>query len=92
MTVETIPFDPAKYLDSEETIREYIKYVMTDGTTEEILQALGDVARARGMAQIAKDTGLSRESLYKVFAEGSKPRFDTILRVSRALGVPLTVM
>jgi probable addiction module antidote protein len=91
MTVELMPFDPAKYLDNEETIREYIRYVMSDGTTEEILQAFKDVARARGMAQIAKDSGLSRESLYKTFSEGSKPRFDTILRVSRALGMPLTV-
>ncbi|HBC69517.1 MAG TPA: putative addiction module antidote protein [Sutterella sp.] len=91
MTIETIAFDPARYLDSEETIREYIRQVMIDGDTDEILQAFNDVARARGMAHIESDTGMSRESLYKAFAKGAKPRFDTVLRVSRALGVPLTV-
>jgi probable addiction module antidote protein len=52
--------------------------------------ALGDVARARGMAQVAKDTGLGRESLYKALAPGARPRFDTVLKVARALGVKLT--
>jgi probable addiction module antidote protein len=52
-----------------------------------VLPALGDIARARGMAQIARDTGLGRESLYKALAPGAKPRFDTILKVARALGV-----
>ena len=54
-----------------------------------MLLALGDIARARGMAQIAKDSGLGRESLYKALAPGAKPRFDTILKVARALGVKL---
>lgn len=92
MTVKTTRFDMADYLDSDEAILEYFRQVMADGDSDEIIRALGHIARARGMAQIARDTGLSRESLYKTFSEGSKPRFDTILRVSRALGVPLTVM
>ena len=55
-----------------------------------LLLALGDIARARGMSQIAKETGLGRESLYKALAPGAKPRFDTVLKVARALGVRLT--
>ena len=55
------------------------------------LAALGNVAKARGIAQLAKDTGLSRESLYKTFASGTKPRFETILKISKALGVPLGI-
>jgi len=55
-----------------------------------LLLALGDVARAKGMAQVAKDAGLGRESLYKALTPGAKPRFDTVMRVARALGVKLT--
>jgi probable addiction module antidote protein len=55
-----------------------------------LLLALGDVARARGMAQIAKAAGLGRESLYKALAPGAKPHFDTVVKVARALGVKLT--
>ena len=55
-----------------------------------LLLALGDIARARGVSQIAKETGLGRESLYEAFAPGAKPRFDTVLKVARALGVKLT--
>lgn len=55
-----------------------------------LLMELGDVARARGMAKVAEDSGLGRESLYKALAPGAKPRFDTVLKVARALGVKLT--
>lgn len=82
-------FDLADYLDSEEMIAEYLSQVLAEGDTEELLQAIGHVAKARGMTQIAKDTGLGRESLYKAFAPGSKPRFDTVLKVMHALGVEL---
>ncbi|HBC70168.1 MAG TPA: putative addiction module antidote protein [Sutterella sp.] len=91
MTITTKRFDITNYLTDEDSIREYFRQVLADGDSEEIVRALGHIARARGMAQLAADTGLGRESLYKTFAEGSHPRFDTILRVSRALGVPLTV-
>jgi probable addiction module antidote protein len=57
-----------------------------------LLLALGDVARARGMAQVAKDAGLGRESLYKALAPGAKPRFDTIMKVAKALGVRLSAV
>lgn len=82
-------FDLADYLDSDEMIAEYLSQVLVEGDTEELLQAIGHVAKARGMAQIAKDTGLGRESLYKAFAPGAKPRFDTVLKVMSALGVEL---
>jgi probable addiction module antidote protein len=61
--------------------------VLETGDTDLLLLALGDVARARGMAQVAKDAGLGRESLYKALAPGAKPRFDTVVKVARALGV-----
>lgn len=91
MTVKTTRFDMADYLDSDETIQEYFRQVMEDGDPDEIIRALGHIARARGMVQLAKDTGLGRESLYKTFSEGSKPRFETIMRVTKALGLTLTV-
>ena len=91
MTVKTTRFDMADYLDSDEPIQEYFRQVMEDGDPDEIVRALGHIARARGMAQLAKDSGLGRESLYKALSEGSKPRFDTIMRVTKALGLTLTV-
>lgn len=91
MTVKTTRFDMADYLDSDEAIQEYFRQVMEDGDPDEIIRALGHIARARGMAQLAKDTCLGRESLYKTFSEGSKPRFETIMRVTKALGLTLTV-
>ena len=91
MTVKTTRFDVADFLDSEEAIQEYFRQVVEDGDPDEIVRALGHIARARGMTQLAKDTGLGRESLYKALSEGSKPRFDTIMRVTKALGLTLTV-
>ncbi len=84
-------FDPAAYLDSEETIAEYLTAILEENNPDLLLSALSDVARARGMAQIAKDSGLGRESLYKALAPGAKPRFETIMKVIQALGVKLTV-
>ena len=82
-------FDPAAYLDNEEVIAEYLSQVLEDGDTDELIAAIGHVAKARGMTQIANDTGLGRESLYKAYAPGSKPRFDTVMKVLKALGVKL---
>ena len=91
MNIKTTRFDVVDYLDSEEAIQEYFRQVMEDGDSDEIIRALGHIARARGIAQLAKDTGLGRESLYKTLSEGAKPRFDTILRVTQAHGLKLTV-
>ena len=83
------PFDAADYLDSEETIAAYLSAALDDDDPELFLIAVKDVARARGMTQLAKDTGLGRESLYKALAPGAKPRYDTVLKVVWALGVTL---
>ncbi|MDF0730242.1 putative addiction module antidote protein [Pseudomonas entomophila] len=84
-----IPFDIAALLDSDEAIGEYLSQVLNDGDTDEILRALGHIARAKGMSQVAAQSGLGRESLYKAFSPGAKPRFDTVLKVIRALGIDL---
>lgn len=90
MAEKLVPFDMARYLGSDEAIAEYLTQVLADGDPDELLGAIGHIAKAKGMAQVAKDAGLGRESLYKALAPGAKPRFDTILRVTRALGVTLT--
>ena len=89
MSQHLTTFDMAALLDSDEAISEYLSQVLADGDSEEFLRAIGYVAKARGMGQIAKDAGMGRESLYKVFAPGSKPRFDTVLKVIHALGIDL---
>jgi len=91
MSEKSIPFDMADLLSSDEAISEYLSQVLSDGDTEEIIRALGHIARARGMTNIATESGLGRESLYKALSPGAKPRFDTVLRVIRALGVDLLV-
>jgi probable addiction module antidote protein len=84
-----LPFDAARYLTDDAAVAEYMTAVLETDDPDLLLLALGDVARARGMAQVAKDAGLGRESLYKALAPGAKPRFDTLLKVARALGVRL---
>ena len=88
--VKLLPFDAARYLTDDEAIVEYMTAVLETDDPDLLLAALGDIARARGMAQVAKDTGLGRESLYKALAPGAKPRFDTVLKVARALGIKLS--
>jgi probable addiction module antidote protein len=73
--------------DDDEAVAEYMTAVLDANDPDLLLLALGDVARARGMAQIAKDAGLGRESLYKALAPGAKPRFETVMKVAKALGV-----
>jgi len=82
-------FDISQYLDSNEMIAEYISQVLEEGDMDELLMAIGNIAKAKGMSQIAKDTGLGRESLYKTFQEGSKPRFETIIKVLNSLDIKL---
>lgn len=85
-------FDRAAYLDNDEVIAEYLSAAAEDPNPEVFLAALGDVAKARGMAQIAKDAGLGRESLYKTLSAGAHPRFETINSVLHALGVKFAVV
>jgi probable addiction module antidote protein len=87
-----VAFDAADYLDSEEVIAEYLNVALASEHPELFLQAIADVAKARGIAQVAKDTGLGRESLYKALAPGAKPRYDTVLKLLRALGVEIQMI
>jgi probable addiction module antidote protein len=89
--INTRPFDMANYLTNEEDIAEYLRQVLEDGDPTELAAALGDIARTRGMTQLAKDTGLSRESLYKSLSGERAPSSDTLFKVMRALGFKLTV-
>ena len=84
---KTTAFDAADYLDSEDMMAEYLNQALASGDTDLLLAAIGDVAKARGMAQVARDAGLGRESLYKALTVGAKPRFDTVFKVLQALGV-----
>ena len=86
------PFDIAEYLDNDEVINEYLSAAAEDPNPDVFVAALGDVAKARGMTQIAKASGLGRESLYKALSKGSHPRFETINAVLHALGVKFTVV
>lgn len=85
-------FDIADYLDSEEAIAEYLTEMMAEGDPGMFMAALGDVARARGMTDVAAAAGLGRESLYKALRDGAEPKFDTIRRVCEALGLRLAVV
>lgn len=89
MIRKALTFDMAVHLDRPEAITEYLNQVLADGDIDELLRALGHVARPRGMAQVALNAGLGRESLYKALAPGAKPRAETLFRVIRALGVRL---
>lgn len=79
-------FDIAEYLDDEEMVQEYLNTVLEEGNSQEIIIALGHIAKAIGMTKIAEQTGLSRPSLYKALSENAKPQFETILKVLRAVG------
>ncbi len=84
--METSKFDIADYLDSNEMITEYLNAVLVDGNDSDIIVAIGNIAKAIGMTKIANETGLSRPSLYKALSDGSKPQFETIMKVLRAIG------
>jgi probable addiction module antidote protein len=85
------PYDASRYLDSDETILEYLVVALEDENPDVFVTALGNVAKARGMAQIANDSGLGRESLYKALKPGSKLRYETVQKVLHALGLKLTL-
>ena len=82
-------FDLAEYLETEEDITAYLNLVLEEGDAGELAHALGICARAKGMSEIAKASGISREALYKALRPDSAPRFDTVSRVCAALGVRL---
>src|SRR5271156_4979496 len=87
----TVPYDSAEYMDSVEAINAYMEEALQTDDPAFIAQALGTIARARGMSRIARKAGLSRESLYKALSAEGNPEFGTIIRVMQALGLKLSI-
>jgi probable addiction module antidote protein len=85
-------FDAAEYLDSEAAIAAYLNAALEENDPDLLLAAIADIAKARGIAKVAADAGLGRESLYKTLAAGSKPRLDTVFKLLQALGVRLQAL
>ena len=85
----TRPWDVVEHLESDEDMAAYLEAALEDGDPAVVAAALGDIARAKGMTQLAHDTGLGRESLYKALSPGGNPEFATVLKVVRALGLRL---
>ncbi|MFC7410014.1 MULTISPECIES: addiction module antidote protein [Hydrogenophaga] len=90
--IKTRTFDAANYLNTEEDAAAYLDAAMADGDPALLAAALGDIARARGMTQLAKDTGLSRESLYKSLSGERAPSSETLFKVINAMGFKLSVV
>jgi len=91
MTLKTTKFDIAEYLTDDEAIAEYITEALETNDPAYINHVLGTIARAKGMSQIAKDSGLKREALYRALSDTGNPQFTTILAVLKAMGVKLSV-
>ena len=91
MALKTTAYNTADYLDSEEAIVAYLQLVFEEGDAADIRAALSNVARARGMTGLSKETGLAREALYKALGKDGNPTLDTLLAVTRALGITLSV-
>lgn len=91
MALKTTPFDAAEYLTTPEAIAAYLNDAIANGDADELIAALGTVARAKGMSEIARSTGLGRESLYKALSGASNPAFATVNRVIASLGLRMSV-
>ncbi|HEX3755249.1 MAG TPA: addiction module antidote protein [Rhizomicrobium sp.] len=89
--VSYAPFEIADYLDNETVVADYLSQAARDDNAAVLLKALSDVAKARGIAEVSKASGLGRESLYKSLAPGAKPRFETVATIIRALGVTFSI-
>lgn len=88
--MKTRPFDPAQYLDDEESMAAYLSEALETNDAAFIADALGVLSRARGMTEIARETGLGRESLYKALSSDGNPELQTVLKVLKALGLKLS--
>src|ERR1700690_2731367 len=88
---KTFPYDSSEYLDTTEAINAYLEEALETANPAFIAKALGTIARARGMSQIAKKAGLSRESLYKALSTEGNPEFATVIRVMQALGLRFSI-
>jgi probable addiction module antidote protein len=86
---KTKKYDAAEYLETEDDMAAYLQAAFEDGDPALVIHALGNIARARGMSQIARETGLRRESLYKALSPEGNPEFATVLKVVQALGIKL---
>lgn len=89
--IETRLWDAAEHLETEEDMAAYLDAALEEGDASLVVAVLGDIARAKGMSQIAREAGLGRESLYKALSPTGNPEFATILKVVRALGLQLHV-
>lgn len=89
--IEISEFDTAKYLTSDKAIAEYLSIILEENDAELFMLAFQNVIRAKGIAQVAKETGLNRESLYKTISKGAKPRFETVLKLIHASGFSLSL-
>jgi len=90
MTLETLPFDSAKYLETEEDIAFYLQAVLEENDPALFAHALGQVARAKGMTQLARETGFAREALYRALSAEGNPELATVMKVMKALGMHLS--
>ncbi|QTY26573.1 addiction module antidote protein [Flavobacterium sp. CS20] len=84
--MKTTKFDIAEYLDNQDMVVEYLNTALEEGGSSDLIVAIGHVAKSIGMSKIAEKTGMSRPSLYKALSEGSKPQFETIMKVLKAIG------
>jgi probable addiction module antidote protein len=91
MAVEVSKWDASEYLENEEDIAAYLSAIMDEDDPALLQEALGDVAKARGMSQIARDAGVGRESLYKSLSSSGNPSYSTVVKVLRSLGLQLRV-
>ena len=91
MAIKTKPFDAAKHFATDESQVDLIADALETGHTGYIAAAIGTVAKARGMTEVASETGLNRQSLYAALREGGNPSLDTVLKVVHALGLELTI-
>ncbi|WP_295527551.1 addiction module antidote protein [Novosphingobium sp. Chol11] len=91
MALEVFPFDPARHLETEEDILFYLEAAMEGNDPKHIASALGDVARSKGMSEIARKSGLGRQTLYSALSENGNPTLETLIAVLGALGLELTI-
>lgn len=89
--IETRLWDPAEHLETDEDIAAYLDAALEEGDPALVVAVLGDIARARGMTQLAREAGVGRESLYKALSSTGNPEFATVMKVVRALGLQLRV-
>lgn len=91
MALQVHPFDPARHIETQDDILHYLEAAMEGNDPKHIARALGDVARSKGMTEIAKKTGLGRQALYTALSENGNPTLETLTSVLTALGLELTV-